>query len=531
MRCGKPTPRASYTNEAGVACAPCAKFFKPATPCSVCGNLSRYNARDFKAGFSEPACQSCRSRSFITCAHCQKYRPAAGEIGGCSVCARCLERKGHAFVCPECGMPGARHSASRCQECYWRARARQAISAGISDLREPWARDAYAALGQRLITGLTPQRAALRLPRYIEFFARIETLSANPKWITAAAIAEHFGGMGMRKSLLPLGFLIGERIIAATAADLAEAAEVNRQRLKLNAARELWYGPILERFYGNMLRVRARYERRGWTGRHSRFALTTITRALAAASLFLSDCFSAGITSAQVLTTSEVDRFCLAHPGYRPTLARFIRYLNRSERLFSAVDIKLIPVGLTDGLLLPTQRYQDLLATWTRASEKQRKPALIALLLLLYAQPITDTVRLKLSDLKIDQQGIYTIAFKRASIALHEAINALFMAYLEARRSLSPIEDVADNDYLFPGRLATGHLSEQAVFHFLKQYDVDARQVFATAVHQFCLNGIQHPKVLVKALGISMPTAMKYMELVTPRQIAEIERPMRPARR
>ncbi|HLZ66238.1 MAG TPA: hypothetical protein VKQ29_08395 [Aliidongia sp.] len=136
-----------------------------------------------------------------------------------------------------------------------------------------------------MLEQIPAQRAALRLPRYAAFFARVESLSENPSRITATAIANLLGGKGVLHHRIPLGFLLSEAIIASTAAELSDALEESRHTRVLAAATGTWYGPLLGRFHANMLRLRARFERRGWIGRRSRFALRTISLALAAASL------------------------------------------------------------------------------------------------------------------------------------------------------------------------------------------------------------------------------------------------------
>lgn len=59
--------------------------------------------------------------------------------------------------------------------------------------------------------------------------------------------------------------------------------------------------------------------------------------------------------------------------------------------------------------------------------------------------------------------------------------------------------------------------------HYLKKHDVAAEQLFATAIYQAYLNGIRHPKVLVRAFGITSTTAVKYLHFIDPRLCDEID--------
>lgn len=74
---------------------------------------------------------------------------------------------------------------------------------------------------------------------------------------------------------------------------------------------------------------------------------------------------------------------------------------------------------------------------------------------------------------------------------------------------LALMEEDWENEFLSPGRSVGSHLTQAAVSHYLKKHDVAAEQLFATAVYQAYLNGVRHPKVLVRAFGITSTTAVK----------------------
>lgn len=89
--------------------------------------------------------------------------------------------------------------------------------------------------------------------------------------------------------------------------------------------------------------------------------------------------------------------------------------------------------------------------------------------------------------------------------------------YLIERRPLAPADDGAENPWLFPGRTAGGHLTSHAIREYARKRGLKAQQAFSTALFNACESGIRHPKVLMRAFGISAVCAMKYITIVDPR--------------
>jgi len=124
------------------------------------------------------------------------------------------------------------------------------------------------------------------------------------------------------------------------------------------------------------------------------------------------------------------------------------------------------------------------------------------------------------------QSGTYsrncrTPEFGRAEIQLDPRVSALLHRYLAIREPLAMLDSSAENPYLFTGRRYGDHLTATAVHHWLARYDVTAEQLFATALYNAYLRGLRHPKILVNAFGIAVPTAVKYLAMIDPRLIDE----------
>lgn len=525
IRCGKPTPRAGLTVEGGVACASCARYFKPPQPCPVCGQMSLRLARDLKAGFTEPVCPSCRSKGHITCPTCGKHRRPAGlNAADRVVCARCLADDGKVFVCPKCGQEGRRHSAHRCEGCYWKDTLQSRVSDAAALIRGDWLRAAFTAFAGELADRLGGRIVALRINRYFLFFAKLDACCDRPSAVTPGRMVEAFGVDGLRRHAIPFGYLVKAGVIPRPSAEALELAqEQDRQMRLIETVAGVWYHDLAGRYLQHLETIGERYYRRGWTGKNARFIPRTVTSNLRAALVFLKNANRGGAAAVQQIEQTHLDRFCLEHPGYRNGIRSFVRFLNGKERLFRKLAVEPVPSSVPQNAFLSQSQYQGLLATWTGSNDDGLKEALIGLLMLLYAQPVKRLVRLRLVDLQRDRSGVFRIVFGNAEIALHKRVGRLMDRYLAVRTTLAAMDDPWDNAYLFPGRTMGSHLTEAAVTYYLKKQGVTADRLFATAIHQAYLNGVRHPKVLVRAFGISSVTAIKYLNLIEPRLRDEVE--------
>jgi hypothetical protein len=526
LRCGKDVRQAGLTLPEGVACASCARYFKEPRPCAACGQLSLRLSRDFKHGFMEPVCSRCRSKGFITCACCGKHRrPAAVNADGKAVCKRCDEAAGQPFVCPKCHKTGRRHSATRCEDCYWAdtaaARTRQAAAL----LTQTWTRDVFLEFCEELRGRIPPIKAALRVDRYFLFFAKLDCMAADRHELTGEKLTAVFGAEGLRRHSVPYGYLVRVGIVTPPAdEDVQAVTQAQAQQRLLERARGKWFEALLGRFHAHLITVRARYVSRGWTGNRARFLPRTITLALQAAAKFLVNMEGTDVTTPQGLQQAHLDRFLATHTGHRNSLRAFVRYLNRREKLFRPIKVPNTERAFSADLLLRRAKYEELTNAWLGADDDHLKESLVCILMLLYAQPVKRTVRLRLSQIGHGRDGVYRIVFGAVEIALDARVGAMMDRYLASRRAIATMDDPWRNDYLFTGRRVGSHLTPAAVTYYLGKYGVRAEQLFASAIYRAYLAGLRHPKMLVRAFGISDVTAVHYIELLDPRLRDEVER-------
>ncbi|MFN7928937.1 MAG: hypothetical protein U0Y68_13510 [Blastocatellia bacterium] len=526
VRCAKPVPRVSLTVETGIACPSCARHFKEPQCCPVCGQFSLYLARDFRNGFTEPVCQRCRRKGFINCPVCGKNRrPEGTNQQGQVVCKLCLENDGKAFICPKCNKEGQRHSHKRCVACYWRDYTEQRFYESLAMLTKEWVRQAYAGFYRELVDRMVIENAAMRLQKYFLFFAKLDAAFDKATEISADSLIRYFGLEGLRRQVIPYGYLVKAKIIPAIDDEaLHDGAELYKQRALLQKAESTWYVSLLNRFHQHMLSINERYRRRGWVGKLKRFIPHTITRNLRAAIKFLASLDAGKIHSIQQVDQTHLDIFVAQHPGYRDGLRSFVRYVNKKEKLFRSLKLISVTGDVREGVFLGASRYQELLAKWLTPSAGELKESLICLLMLLYGQRPVRLVRLKVADLSRMPDGLYKIIFGSVELILNERISTLFDRYLTARRSLATMEDSWENNWLFPGRTLGSHITEAAIAYYLQKHDLKAESLFATSLYYAYLSGLRQPKVLVKALGITDLTAIKYFKLIDARLRDEVEK-------
>jgi len=395
----------------------------------------------------------------------------------------------------------------------------------VALLTHEWSRDAFLKFYNELITRQDPLAVATtKLERYFLFFAKLDSAFENPKAITAEHLITSLGADGLRRHSVPYSFLAKEKIIPEIAHDaLEESTEHRRQKLILDEAKDTWYGSLLERFCRHLEKINERYAARGWRGKRRRFVTRTVTADLRAASVFLEFLTKEQHTSSlQQIQQPDLDRFLAEQNGYRTGIRAFLRYLNREEKLFRKLSQPSVARGLPENMFLSRAKYEELLRAWLKPDEEMLKESLICALMLLYAQPANKVVRIKLSDLAQGRDGLYRVALGRTEIALDRRLGEMMGNYLEQRRSLATMEDANNNEYLFAGRTYGGHLTEAAVTYYLKKQGVSSAQLFSTAIYNAYMGGLRHPKVLVKAFGITDETAIKYLNIIDPQLVFEI---------
>lgn len=521
IRCGKGTNSRSMQTPDGPVCSACRRFFEAEQPCPACGRLTRYLARNHKLGHTMPVCNRCQTAGHKTCSQCRKYRPVhAHDETGRPLCIRCADEA--PFICPECGQPGQRHSNNRCHTCYFRSAALHKRDALAQALRRPWVREAWSGFVTHLLAKALPSgKLARMLERQVRLFEALDALFPTPLSIRPEVLVETLGRGGMRRVVTAYNYLLERGQFRPIPDDLLAKLTEEATRARLMERMSVpWKRQLLERYLGHLARTGAAYQKKGWNGQRERFAPRTVTLLLRAAFKFLAF-LPEEVTAVQGIDRFQLDRFVAHKPGHRNALHSFVHYLNRFESLFQRLHLD--RTGPRSGpppfLVLPQEASDALLQRWLAADEQNLRNALLGLLMLVYARTAKQAVGLRRGDFTLGADGAVTVRFGQLPVELDEAVADIFVRYL-GQLEQAQGRALAMEDWLFPGRTRGRALTTHAITYGLSQHGVKAEQLFSTAIVNFYRNGLTKPKVLVRALGISLPTALDYWQLFAP-QVAE----------
>lgn len=524
IRCGKATSSHSMQTKEGPVCTYCRRYMEPEQPCANCGRPSRHLAANYKLGFTQPVCNRCQTAGHKTCSQCRKYRAVHSNDGaGRPLCAHCANET-VAFRCPECGQPGRRHSSSQCHTCYYRSAALRRCDEMAQSLRHRWVRDAWKGFVAHLLAKAPPNGKLARvLERQARLFVVLDTLFPTPLSIRPEELVEALGRDGLRRVYLGYNYLTENGQLKGVSDDVLSRSgeEATRSRVMARVPSP-WKRQLLERYQKHLELTEAAYRKKGWQGRHERFAPRTVTLSLRTAFKFL-ELLPVEVTALQGIDHFQLDRFVAQKPGHRNALYAFVRYLNSCESLFQRLNIEssLRNEGPPSRLFLPQKHSDALLQRWLSADGEELRNALIGLLMLVYARRAKQAVGLRRGDFTLGQDGTVTVRFGRLPVELDEAVASVCRRYLvQLERSRGTV--LAVEDWAFPGRIHGRALTPDSVRYFLEQLGVTAEQLFSTAIVNFYRNGLTKPKVLVRILGISLPTALRYWQFFAPMVAEEV---------
>lgn len=524
IRCGAGTRRTSMQTPDGPVCAKCRKFMEPERPCPRCGQLSRHFARNTRLGFTEPVCSRCQTLDHHTCSQCRKYRPVATRTEeGRALCAQCV--KEGPFVCPVCGKPGMRHSKTRCLDCYIRDAVRRIAIPLAQGIAPAWLRPIWFDFIEHFLDTRSPSgKMPGQVPRYAQFFTEIGRVCRTPMMLSSEHLLEHFGRSGLREAAIPYGYLLQSgHVQALSESMLAERSEAATQARLLARVEVPWKKETLKRYLRYLLELMRAYRRKGWHGKHERFAPRTVTLLLRAAWRFI-DSLPQEVQSVQAIDRDALNRFVATLPGHRNALHSFVDYLNRAGNLFQKLHIDSSGESSAQALyLLTPERSQALINTWlSPSSVLELRNSLMGLFMLGYARTGKQVVQLRREDFSIAKDRKIYVRFGDVPIHLDDEVTALLHQWFAEREAQkgAPLEG---QDYLFPGRAFGRSLSTHQITHILGKLGVTAEQLFSTAVANFYRNGLKSPKLLVRVLGISFETALAYWRLFAPRVTEELE--------
>lgn len=252
------------------------------------------------------------------------------------------------------------------------------------------------------------------------------------------------------------------------------------------------------------MKVRERYQKRGWKGKYERFKMLSITNSLEAAELFLR---TADVHDTRQLTPENLDAFFFNHEAYKFQLFAFVRFLRKRGRTFLKLDMRGLPKPTTIKSM-SDKAFETLIIQLLNVGDKDIKEALVLLFMSVYSQRPKSLATLRLDDIFVNQHG-YRIVFSCDEVEIDPAVGDILGRYLEIRSNHRDEK----NEYLFPGRMPGSHISAETLKEYPEKFGVTGKELFVTSLTRLSKFKLRYPNALTKSLGISLYAAIKYLSI------------------
>ncbi|MBU2720448.1 hypothetical protein HF563_13955 [Acidithiobacillus ferridurans] len=311
IRCGKTDFRVGRVTRSGPVCNSCAKYFREAEACELCGELSRRLTRVSRFNHNLRLCSKCAHADHGNCQACHHPRLLVVTDDGRRLCKVCLD--GGMILCQECGqsMPAGR--GAQCEPCYWRSLLTKRIAMNLAAFTMPGMAGHFERFGAWLAVTVGDNKAAITVNRYLPFFMEIEKVwQAIPDY---SRLVAHFGAEGLRRVRLPMRWMQETGLVVK---DVAVQAKDSEKRQIAGMLKALEGDPpglrVLKGYHDTLMaKVKA-----------GKLSLRSVRLAMAPAKALMLEAQKMGLKKPD---QKAVDVYLAKVPGQRAALTGFVRYL------------------------------------------------------------------------------------------------------------------------------------------------------------------------------------------------------------
>lgn len=509
--CPRLASEAGRFHEGRVYCKNCKYLASPDKACSYCDYVGKRVHTAIPRGLTEPACPRCRQERKPMCLGCFRARKVAGTIDGKNVCKECLARGTlNIITCPGCAQLRPEAVGDRCMGCITLMLAeklRDKISASLS---HAWSReilsDFFCDIRDR-----SPVGKVNLLKSNAEGFCLLDKAFGTTSELTAPAVLKAFHPNPLIRFTGIKEWMTARRGMNFK----SEECLLTIHRLKVDSSLQTvetaWIRTLAEQFHDYLLAGRTK--RLGKGVKRTRFPMqfSTIRSAVTKAVQFMQHCEVLGATSRAGLTEEALDDYTVQHEKTWHVLGAFIRYWNRRVPSFQRLKLPKTP-GRRDNplLVLSDEVRADLVNRWLAIDDGiEHRNAVVALLMLTYAQPVKRVSALRFEHLtRID--GKLSLDFGEGPVEIDPDVSARLESWLLRRVHHSVFSNVAASPFLFPGRTARAGVSAGTISYWCVAHGATLRQIAATAISRFYARGLTDPTALIDILGVKPATAMLY---------------------
>ena len=447
-------------------------------PCARCGRAIGTGWAHWPEGY---LCMTCRTHALETygpCAGCGADRLTPGiALGGARLCTDCAGGLGD-FTCGACGREGIRYRRGACGNCVLAERLAVLLDDGTGRIRPELAPFAAAFCQMRRPRGGITWLGRPHVQKMLRTLAdpgtpvTHETLNGMSPWRSVAYLRD----LLMLHSVLPpadRNLTLFERWLDETLAGISRPG--HRQ--------------VVERFASWHVRRRLRgfADPGPVTSRQTQQARSEVILAIA----FLAWLHGRARTLA-VCRQADVDAWYAGGYTARRMTHAFLRWA-MSSKLLPPVTV---PHQDTANPAPISQRQRlDLLQRLLTDEETDLLTRVAAVLMLLYAQPLTRILRLTLGDVLHDD-GEVTIRLGEPPAPVPEPFASLLLRHAGQRLNLTTATN-AGARWLFPGRRGGQPMTPDTIGRRLRLAGIPARGGRSAALRQLVL---QAPAPVIAAM-------------------------------
>jgi len=452
LRCGKATPRAALRVGNQVACAACARYFRAAEACQVCGKPAQRLTRVSGLEVLGRMCDRCvRVRTCATCRQCGKHRTVfLMLLSREPVCKACAANLGASHACPDCGTLVGGTGIARCLTCgikrsNW-VKAQAAIDLMVNQQMQQltlsfvaWASDS----GRE-------SKLAKGFGRYAQALMRIDNAASSQDCaIDSVFLQKLFTTEEIRSIGILAQYMKETGLLTAN----------NEARLEASLKRHIEHQ--LQDVAGKSWETDVRGFYRFIQAREKPLSLRSVKVYLNVAIKLLEH---SKVSRAAQLSDTTLQRYLRKSPGSVASASSFISYL----RATGAVSLRLQKKATFPPT--PAQRAKEVRRIQDRLGQviqhHERLPLIAKLVSLLFGAPLEHVLQLRVNQLAVSTSGAW-VCLKDEWIEAPEDVEALVRELAKGH----PQKQEFGEGWVFPGRMALDHLSAAAVKYHLDKFN------------------------------------------------------------
>lgn len=450
LRCGKPTPRAALRVGDQAACAVCARYFRTAEPCQVCEKPAQRLTRVSGLEAMGRMCDRCvRDQTCATCKQCGKHRTVfLMLLSREPVCKACAANLDASHACPDCGGVVGGTGIARCLACSIKRSNWVKAQAAVDLMADQQVQHLTLSFVGWANDSNRESKLAAGFARYAQALMRIDNAVAasgcaiDSKFLQKLFTTEEIRSMG----------------ILAQYMNEAELLTANNQA-RLEASLQRLVERQLQEVAGQSWEVDVKGFYRFMQAKEKPLSLRSVKVYLNVAIQLLQH---SKVSRAAELSDTALEKYLRKSPGSTASASAFVSYLRATGAASLRVQKKRGRPPTAAQRAKEVRRIQDRLEQVVQRQE--RLPLIAKLVSMLFGARLEHVLQLRLDQLAVSASGA-RVLLKGEWVDAPDEVAAL----VREMAAGSPQAQKSGEEWVFPGRMTSDHLSTAAVqYHVSK---------------------------------------------------------------